>query len=225
MHMRQRVLKLPCEGAGRPGPSWRCHTSPSTQTHTHGDDFSVALTAPMAPERAPRHRIGPQRSTGEEANAASRTPPTIPADGPSAALLVVEPLEGSGRPRPCRLRGYQALRPRFCCVPPACFLDYFLHVLPLSLEASSAGLPRGSRVVCPPDALRHEAPEVSMDDFAASQDRMQSLLHLLTQIGRLPVTRTLPRKTPAKPPESFSPSTPAPRLLKPSTPLPRMVSP
>jgi hypothetical protein len=32
----------------------------------------------------------------------------------------------------------------------------------------------------PPDALRDEAPEVSMVDFAASQDRMQSLFHLLT---------------------------------------------
>jgi hypothetical protein len=56
--------------------------------------------------------------------------------------------------------------------------------LPLSLEASSAGFPRGSRVICPPDALRHEAPEVSLDDFAASQDRMQSLFHLLTEIRR-----------------------------------------
>jgi hypothetical protein len=83
-----------------------------------------------------------------------------------------------------RDRGYQAFTPPALLRPSSVLSGLFFHVLSLSLEASSAGLPRGSRGVGPPDALRHEAPEVSMDDFAASQDRMQSLFHLLAQISR-----------------------------------------
>lgn len=54
--------------------------------------------------------------------------------------------------------------------------------MPLPVEASSAGPPRDSRIVCLPDALRHKALEVITDDVAAFQDRLQPLLHLLTQI-------------------------------------------
>ena len=96
----------------------------------------------------------------------------------------MEPLEGPSGLDFVGSWAIRLLRPPLCCVPPACLLDYFFHVLPLSLEASSAGLPRGSRVICPPDALRQEAPEVSLGDFAASQHRTQSLFHLLTQIRR-----------------------------------------